>query len=483
MKSDTFPAEPGFAREGPSGCTGHQLNRYGNFYGRTFLKTCNQLVVALRDRCGEGKDFQVNDEGWLVWVGAGNSPKDITGTCGRPRCVLAIPPWGVELVWGHPIVDRPLAGQPGQGVGINSVIGSALPKFRFTISNDMSYKRLTVYALLDATIGHLVNNQSEQWGLLSQAPITSTRPIILSKPPSRPGTPGGQAPPKARKRRVLRHLNPNNRVLEDVPYAKLREVAVNFRVGRIAGVGDWTLGVIGRNLYTFAGTRTRSGGRNQRRQRHPGHRVRAHQSDRRVRLPDASDLHVQPVHALLGAVLNASNFDSMWRSGGAVSLGACELEVINPNSPTTIQIKLTPADWRISGYPVPALAQCCARTTANIWGMANVMPRSRTSPRSRITAKGSGSAFRAPAMTTQSETPCGPEQARVYNQASEAARSVSDVLPASTRVSPSAPRPRPPGRSFAEFIRGLSLGYIAMVYDSASIIRPDDPLLRYRGAG
>ena len=47
-------------------------------------------------------------------------------------------------------------------------------------------------------------------------------------------------------------LNPNNRVLEDVSYAKLREVAVNFRVGRIAGVGDWTLGVIGRNLYTFS---------------------------------------------------------------------------------------------------------------------------------------------------------------------------------------------------------------------------------------
>jgi Outer membrane cobalamin receptor protein len=251
-----LPGEPGFAPgEARPGCTGPQLNRYGNFYGRTFLKTCNQLVVALRDRCGEGKDFQVNDEGYLVWVGAGNSPKDgITRNLWQTTLRPADSPWGVELVWGHPIVDRPLAGQPGQGVGINSVIGSALPKFRFTVSNDMSYKRLTVYALLDATIGHLVNNQSEQWGLLSLSSDffdQAEKTVETAKPtgyswragPSESTGNGG----------FYDTLNPNNRVLEDASFAKLREVSVNYRVGRIAGVGDWTLGVIGRNLYTFTG--------------------------------------------------------------------------------------------------------------------------------------------------------------------------------------------------------------------------------------
>jgi len=39
--------------------------------------------------------------------------------------------------------------------------------------------------------------------------------------------------------------------VEDASYAKVREVLISFRVGRISGVGDWTLSLVGRNLYTF----------------------------------------------------------------------------------------------------------------------------------------------------------------------------------------------------------------------------------------
>lgn len=251
-----LPGEPGFAPgEARPGCTGPQLNRFGNFYGRTFIKGCAQLAAALRSRCGEGQDFQVNDEGWLVWVGVGNSWKDgITRNLWQTTLRAADSPWGVDLNWGHPIVDRPLAGQPGQGVGINSVIGSALPKFRFTVSNDMSYKRLTVYALLDATIGHLVNNQSEQWGLLSFSSAffdQAAKSVETGKPAGYSWRAG--SPENVGNGGFYDTLSPNNRVLEDASFAKLREVAVSYRLGRVAGVGDWTLGLVGRNLATFTG--------------------------------------------------------------------------------------------------------------------------------------------------------------------------------------------------------------------------------------
>src|SRR5207247_8160516 len=110
----------------------------------------------------------VNDEGWLVWVGAGNSWRDgITKNLWQTRLPANQSPWGYELAWGHPIVDRPLAGQPGQGVGINQIIGNVFPDYRFSISNDFSYKKFTLYALLAATIGNSINNQGEGWGLLS----------------------------------------------------------------------------------------------------------------------------------------------------------------------------------------------------------------------------------------------------------------------------------------------------------------------------
>lgn len=32
---------------------------------------------------------------------------------------------------------------------------------------------------------------------------------------------------------------------------KLREASVTYNVGPIAGQGDWTIGVVGRNLYTW----------------------------------------------------------------------------------------------------------------------------------------------------------------------------------------------------------------------------------------
>lgn len=244
--------EPGEARPN---CTGPQLNRFGNIYGRRFLRSCNELHASIRSRCGPNQDFQVNDEGWLVYVGAGNSYRDgITRNLWQTTLPASESPWGVVLYWGHPIVDRPLAGQPGQGSGINQIIGNTLPDFRMSFSNDFQWKKLTVYALLDATIGHEINNQGEGWGLLDVSSanfdqagksVETAKPVGYSwraGPSESTGTGG-----------FYDLLGPNNYIVESGSYAKLREVSVTYKLGAIRGFGDWTLGVIGRNLATITG--------------------------------------------------------------------------------------------------------------------------------------------------------------------------------------------------------------------------------------
>lgn len=251
-----LPGEPGYnAGEARPKCTGNPLNRFGNIYGRYFYRSCNDLHVSLRDRCGDGKDFQVNDQGYVVWVGAGNSWKDgITKNLWTTSLRPQDSPWNYILHWGMPIIDRPLAGQPGEGIGINQIIGNTLPDFRFTISNDFSYKKFTVYGLLEGTVGHYVNNQSKAWGLLDLSYAgfdQANNTVENAKPVGYTWRAGGSE--GAGVGGFYDQLGPNNFNVEKASFAKLRELSVTYRVGQIGGVGDWTFGLIGRNLFTITG--------------------------------------------------------------------------------------------------------------------------------------------------------------------------------------------------------------------------------------
>jgi TonB-linked SusC/RagA family outer membrane protein len=247
---------------------GFQVNRFGNIWGRKFLKNCGDLRAELQSFCGPGQHFQVNDKGWLVWVGQGNSPSDgITRnlwTTQLPVCSVATPtaanclaagqsPFSpAPLYWGMPIIDRPLVGEPGAGVGIKQILGNVFPDFRFSFSNNVQYRGFTLYALLDGTIGNDVYNQGEGWGLLdlssahfdqAGATVETAKPLGYSwrGGPSESTGIGG----------FYDLLEPNNYVLEDASYAKIREISLSYKVGPVRGVGDWNVGLIGRNLFTF----------------------------------------------------------------------------------------------------------------------------------------------------------------------------------------------------------------------------------------
>ena len=228
-----------------------QGGRMGEIYGRRFVTSCDQLPATHSSQCGSGQAYQKNSDGFIVYVGTGNTLGDgITKNLWNTRVAPANAPWaggtGVEpLSWGMPILLRDNLGT----VGLH-VVGQALPKYRWSLSQQASYKKFTAYALLDATVGKSVWNIGRQWSLgdfmhedADQAgkSVTSARPLGYYFRALSTGGIGG----------LYDVLAPNNNTTEDASFVKLREVQLAYRLGRLAGVGDWTVSVVGRNLITF----------------------------------------------------------------------------------------------------------------------------------------------------------------------------------------------------------------------------------------
>ena len=47
-------------------------------------------------------------------------------------------------------------------------------------------------------------------------------------------------------------LGPSSHSVEDASFMKLREVSLTYNVGTIGGQGNWTVGLVGRNLLTIS---------------------------------------------------------------------------------------------------------------------------------------------------------------------------------------------------------------------------------------
>jgi len=231
--------------------------RVGTFYGRAFLRACRDLPAPYNTDCGgSGSSFQLNDEGWLVWVGAGNNPRmGITNNLWETSLPASQSPWGVALNWGMPIILR---GDPNNPTDARRVaLGNALPDFRFAITQNFTWKKLSLYALVDAAIGQRVWNEGFHWAHLDflshdvdqvGKSVETAKPIgyyYRAAPPDNGSGVGG----------FYDLLGPNNFSVEDASYAKLRELSLSYHLGRISGAGDWSLSVIGRNLMTLTGYR------------------------------------------------------------------------------------------------------------------------------------------------------------------------------------------------------------------------------------
>jgi len=236
--------------------------RYGTFYGRKYAGSCADLPAVLAASCGPGLDFQKNSDGYIVWIGTGNSPADgITKNLWQAKLPGNSPFYttsnagdatkihpSVDVSWGMPIVMR-------DSVGIARLLpmGNALPKYRWGLSQTFRFKDFSAYALLDAAIGRSVYNQGRGWAFLD----------FLSKDDNQRGKSVEDAKPLGYYYRAGQPdntgigglydiLGPNSRMVEDASYKKLREASVSYHLGNVPGLnGDWTVSLVGRNLKTW----------------------------------------------------------------------------------------------------------------------------------------------------------------------------------------------------------------------------------------
>ena len=223
---------------------------FGTIYGRRFVNNCSQLPASFQSRCGDGKEWQKNDMGFIVWTGAGNSTKDgITKNLWQAVLGANQSPFNYAEIWGMPIIMR-----DSTGIAVtNNKNGSALPDYRWSFSQNLTYKRLSMYAILDATRGANVFNLQRAWSFgdfQNKEQDQFNKTVETAKPMGyyyRVGLPDNSGVGG-----LYDVLGSNSYVVEDGSFIKLREVTIGYRIGAIAGRGDWTVSLIGRNLKTWS---------------------------------------------------------------------------------------------------------------------------------------------------------------------------------------------------------------------------------------
>jgi TonB-linked SusC/RagA family outer membrane protein len=227
----------------------------GTFYGVQVANKCSHLRAGL-----DCSQFQVNDDGHLVWVGGAGSWRNgwqtYTDEGGATRTW-----WGTSSglvdARGNPISW----GTPFAGMGIDRVtgdstaflpLGSTTPDFNIGFANTFTVGSFTLYGLLQAVQGYKVYNQPLQWatfqsysGIMDQSGVAED----LKKPLGYYGRLYG-----------LSGLQPSSAFVDDASHVKLRELQLRYRAGRdvldrlgiTRGFEAISLSVTGTNLLTWS---------------------------------------------------------------------------------------------------------------------------------------------------------------------------------------------------------------------------------------
>lgn len=211
---------------------------YGTMYGDHWITSTSELSADAQPYADQ---YQVNDDGLLVWVGSGNSYTD-----GFAKNL-----WGSSSTeTGHGF-GRPIKGTDASGSNFLR-LGRATPDFSWSFSNDIRWKGITAYMLFDAQVGGIIYNNTRGY------PYRDNRGAETDQ--------FGKADGAKKSRTYYQDLYNVNATsewfVEDGTFVKLREVTVRYSFKNsqlVSGLGDtfggWmdrlTVGVIGRNLWTI----------------------------------------------------------------------------------------------------------------------------------------------------------------------------------------------------------------------------------------
>ncbi len=245
----------------------------GTFYGNRWASSCAELDPVAQAACDT--EFQVNDDGYLVWVGDGNSYQDgianqLWGTIGDVN--------GMSVEYGMPIkamecqrrmedgnlvnvpaiecdanadgtIDEVPAGFTSQQFADFIKIGDTTPDYAWSLSTNLRWNQFTLYFLLDSEIGHDQYFQTGQWAM---------RELASSFVDQENKADGLKKPIKYYS--LLYNVNEiNSFYVHKGSYVKVRELAFGYTFNRdqvrsvfgFMGMEGATIRLVGRNLLTF----------------------------------------------------------------------------------------------------------------------------------------------------------------------------------------------------------------------------------------
>jgi TonB-linked SusC/RagA family outer membrane protein len=246
-------------REHEYTCAGQRM---GDFVIFDFVKNPNQLPSWLQGRADE---FQVNDDGYLVWVGRDQagaiaSWRDglkeqcyAVATCGWGKLFTAN---GFTYRWGEPFLIRDNA-----GVLEHFNLGRSFPDVGFGFTHNVQFRDISLYAGFRGQIGGKIYNRGRNWayvqlrhGDLDQ----SNRPDELKKTIDYYQRGLGQSDDC---NSVTGCGSFYSEFLEDASYLKFAELSLRYRLkqptlrkalGNMAPT-DLTVGASATELFTITG--------------------------------------------------------------------------------------------------------------------------------------------------------------------------------------------------------------------------------------
>jgi hypothetical protein len=406
-------------------------------------------------------------------------------------------PWGQRQVhWGMLTAVR-----DSNGSEINQVLGNGLPLWKVGWSHNVQFKRLNVYGLIDKTFGNKTYNESRHWSwgdFMTSDAQQNGKSVETAKPI---GYYWRSAAPEAATGigGTYDQLGPNNISYEDGGYVKLRELSLSYNVGSIKHVlGNWSVTAVGRNLYTwtkFTGWDPDAGA---------GRGVRTTRVGRTSLCADCLNLSANAelhVDALL-QVLNLPLADLPARipraragtprplgrkyegdSHTGISVAACpdglwcdqRLEVKNLTDPDIGRVFATGASIESTigaGYQTihNAMANTNNQPGVEVFGLESYssLNNFNLGTRAAIPRLPINNVIGAPSIF--SEFTALSKEARLVVNAMDA---LEALVKSGKTIGTTGKDLR--ARSFGFFVAGVSLGWMAMMYDSAAIVTTGMP--------
>ena len=229
----------------------------GEIWGEAWAASCADLAPIGVSGPVCTSHFRVNDDGLLVWTGGAEFTDGFRNRLWGTSGTVVADDGEQEYRWGFPIKVRDyspvcVSRNPtdySDKCNLTDILplGTTAPDFDASFAANFRYKGLSVYGLLDASVGQSIYNRTAQWALreLRGEDVDQTgKPLELNKPVGYAST-------------LYSVGRTNSWFVEGGSWLKIRELSLSYTlagtvVERLLGgvIDRVTFNLIGRNLFT-----------------------------------------------------------------------------------------------------------------------------------------------------------------------------------------------------------------------------------------